>query len=334
MRLISKTRSPFIHQLFYRIPVFKRTPVGNVTKRHSGFVMCLLCLLVSISGCSHAVSVEKNKDQAVSAQKEAILLVAFGISNDDKLPAYKNVERLVRSRVPDADIHWAYTSHIIRKKLAEKGIVVSSPEQAVAKLIAQGVTRLSVQSLHVIAGHEYEELLAVLHRYQSEFTSISIGVPLLSGVADADQVIDILLKNIPERRTDDALILMGHGTTHSADLCYVAVDGMLNTKDPRAFLGTVEGHPTFDQVLARCRQSGIRQAVLVPFMVVSGDHARNDMGGDDPESWKSMLAAEGIDARPVYRGMTEVDDLANLFVDHLMAARSFNGALSLKDKRN
>ncbi|MDA3894905.1 MAG: sirohydrochlorin cobaltochelatase [Desulfobacteraceae bacterium] len=321
MRQILKT-SPSLIQVLH-----KRTPIST------GFVVCLLFVLIFIIGCSHAVTVEKNADPTISDSKEAILLVAFGISNDEKLPAYKNVERLVRERLPDAEIHWAYTSHIIRKKLAQKGIVVSSPEEAVNKLISQGVTRLTVQSLHVIPGHEYDEMLAVLRHYQPEFESLSIGPPLLSSVSDAEQVIDILLKNIPERGADDALIFMGHGTSHSSGFCYVAVNAMLNEKDSRAYLGTVAGHPTFDQILSSCRKSGVQKAVLVPFMVVSGDHARNDMGGDDPDSWKSMFAAEGIDARPVYRGMTEVNDLAGLFVDHLIAARSVNAAQLGKDTR-
>lgn len=308
-------------------PLFKDSQVGRANAHNSLTAMCLWFVLIFIAGCSHAVPVENNKVQAVLSQKEVILLVAFGISDDDKLAAYKNVERLVRSRVPDAEIHWAYTSHIIRKKLAKRGIIVSSPEQAVTKLISQGVSHLTVQSLHVIPGHEYEELIAVLRHHQQAFERLSIGSPLLSSIGDAEQVIDILLNNIPERGADDGLILVGHGTSHSSGFSYVAVDAMLNEKDPRAFLGTVAGYPTFDQVLADCRKSGIRQAVLVPFMVVSGDHARNDMGGNDPDSWKSMLAAEGIESRPVYRGMTEVDELADLFVDHLMSARS------LKDRR-
>ncbi|MDO9262614.1 MAG: sirohydrochlorin cobaltochelatase [Desulfosalsimonadaceae bacterium] len=298
-----------------------RNAVSIHSRLSAGVVMALIIVCFMSAGCAFFQRNETGTSENAS-EKEAVLLVAFGVSDPKQTKPYRNLERIVKDRLPDALIRWAYTSDKIRQKLAGQGIPVPSPEQAIKDLRAQGVAHLTVQSLHVIPGHEYEDLIEAVNRHRSDFKYLVVGKPLLSSVPDAERVIEILLKNIPERKPGEALILMGHGTSHAADFTYVAVDAMLRQKDSQAFFGTVEGHPTFDDVLAHCLKAGVKNAVLAPFMVVAGDHAHNDMGGNDPDSWKSRLGAEGVAARPVYRGLAEVDALAGVFVDHLMIARS------------
>ncbi|MFZ2633147.1 MAG: sirohydrochlorin cobaltochelatase [Desulfosalsimonadaceae bacterium] len=314
-----------MHRLFKKQrddTIFRNAVSVHLSRFSVGVLMMLIIVCLMPAGCAFLQRNETGTSASALEKKEAVLLVAFGVSDQGQMKPYRNLERLVKERLPDALIRWAYTSDMIRQKLAGQGVMVPSPEQAIEGLAAQGVTRLTVQSLHVIPGHEYEDVIEAVNRHRSDFKRLVVGKPLLSSVPDAEQVIDILLKNIPERKPGEALILMGHGTSHAADFTYVAMDAMLRQNDSRAFFGTVEGHPTFDDVLARCREAGVKNAVLVPFMVVAGDHAHNDMGGNDPDSWKSRLGAEGVTARPVYRGLAEVDALADVFVDHLMIARS------------
>jgi sirohydrochlorin cobaltochelatase len=252
---------------------------------------------------------------------EAILLVAFGTSHTAALGAYRNVEETVRQQAPGVEIRWAYTSRMIRRILERRGQSIDSPEEALNRLAEDGYRRVTVQSLHVISGHEYGEVRDAVQHHRSQFERLILGAPLLAGIPDAERVVDILLGSVQERRSDEALILMGHGSTHAAGLSYVALDAMLRDRDPHAFLGTVEGSPTLSQVIDRCREAGIQSAVLLPFMVVAGDHARNDMGGDEPDSWKSRLSEAGIHALPIFRGIAETDGFATLFVEHLMSAR-------------
>lgn len=285
----------------------------------SGALLLSGCAIMMVAGCS------TNAQNTGGGQ--ALLLVAFGTTYEQALPAYENVEEVMRRRFPDRSLRWAYTSNMIRRILAERGDARDSPGQALKKLANQGFSDVAVQSLHVIPGYEYDELKAAVLAYEGRFEKLAFGAPLLNSHEDVEIIVDHILRNTPEREQGEALVLMGHGSHHAAGLLYVAFDALLREQDPLAFAGAVEGYPDLEFILAQCREAGVARVLLLPFMVVAGDHARNDMGGGGPESWDTVFRQNGIEARSVFRGLTELDGPAELFADHLeqaLAAQAHN----------
>lgn len=272
----------------------------------------LLCLLSLPAWAGH--------DHAREG-KPAILLVAFGTSVPEAAGVYASLESQVRAAFPDMEVRWAYTSHIIRRKLAGLGQAVESPAAALLRLAEDGFTRVAVQSLHHIAGEEFHDLMHTARALQGMPDGphvVRVGLPLLASAEDARRVAEALLASAPKaRRKGEALVYMGHGTPHPADLTYPAMQHILAQADPLAVLGTVEGWPGLDEVVATLKKNKVKRAYLLPLMAVAGDHARNDMAGDDPDSWKSVLTKAGIEAVPVLQGLAGNPAVAAVWVDHL-----------------
>lgn len=253
----------------------------------------------------------------------AILLVAFGTSVPEAEVAYREIERLCRQRFPACEIRWAFTSKMIRKKLAAAGRLLDSPADALVRLANEGYTHIAVQSLHVIRGQEYDEMIAEIDNTQTgtgKLRSVTVGLPLLSSPTDIQRVARILTNGVlpAERRQDEAVVWMGHGSRHHAeDATYGTLATSLRQHDPRTFLGTVEGHLLWEALAEDIRKSGIKKAWLLPFMAVAGDHARNDLAGDESDSWKSALEAKGIHCVPILKGIAEYGAIAEIWMDHL-----------------
>ena len=259
--------------------------------------------------------------------KKGILLVAFGTSIPEAQVAFANIERMVKTAYPDIPVRWAYTSKIIRHKLAkEEGKILDSPEVALAKMMEEDFTHVAVQSLHTIGGIEYHELRRNAHAFTNMaggMERVIVGYPLLATQKDLERVVDAMMAHIPaDRQPEDAVVLMGHGTHHPSNAFYAAMMFHFQQKDPNIFVGTVEGDPEIDQIKAMLLAKGIKKAYLMPFMSVAGDHARNDMAGPEEDSWKSILAAAGIECVTVMKGTAEYDDIVQIWVDHLGAAVS------------
>ena len=253
-------------------------------------------------------------------QKIGILLVAFGSSEESAQVSFDNIDKKVKAAYPDIPVKWAFTSHIIRKKLAAQGIQLDSPEVALAKMADEGFTHVAVQSLHTIAGAEYHDLRKVVGAFQmmGNFESIILGYPLLATQEDMGRVVDAILATIPaERKAGEAVVLMGHGTHHPANAFYAALMFQVQLQDPNVYIGTVEGYPGLDTILALLKKNNIKKAYLMPFMSVAGDHAKNDMAGAEEDSWVSILTKEGIECIPVLKGTAEFDQFVDIWVDHL-----------------
>lgn len=255
----------------------------------------------------------------------AILLVTFGTSVPRAQAAFANIETQVKKAFPDVEVRWAYTSHIIRQKLAREGKVLDSPEIALAKLMDDGYAKVAIQSLHMIPGQEFHEIhtnAMMFERMVGGFDKVIVAHPLLSANDAMENVVKTLpAAMIPRDRTpEDAVVLMGHGTHHAGDAIYSAMMYKFQSIDPNIYVGTVEGHPTFEDVKAQLVKKGIRKAYLIPFMSVAGDHALNDMAGEEADSWKQMLTQAGIECVPVLKGMAEYDALADLWIENLKIA--------------
>ena len=258
-------------------------------------------------------------------KKTAILLTAFGTSVPEAQGALENIERKVRVAFPGVEVRWAYTSEIIRRKLAKQGKVLLSPVEALAKMREEGFTHVGLQSLHTIPGQEYHDVLRMAHAFKAMpgNMKVLVGNPLLSSHEDMQRTTEAMLAAIPEKRKPgEAVILMGHGTHHPANAYYPALQYYLWKKDPNVFMGTVEGAPSLEDVQAELFARDIQKAWLMPFMSVAGDHARNDMAGDEPDSWKSILTKAGVQCTPILKGTAEYDGIVAIWVDHLKTVMS------------
>ncbi len=253
---------------------------------------------------------------------EALLLVTFGTSVPKAQKAFGHVEEKMRAAFPNTEIRWAYTSHIIRKKLAGQGKQIDSPEVALAKLMDEGYEQVTMQSLHMLPGAEFHEIYTNAQLFEGMsggIKTVRTGYPLLVDNQSMDAVLDAVFTQIvpKERKPEDAVVLMGHGTHHPSDAIYSAMMYKAQEKDANCFVGTVEGFPTFDEVLKKLQAKGVKKAYLIPLMTVAGDHTINDMAGDEPDSWKSQLTKVGIESVPVMQGLAEYDAIVDIWVKRL-----------------
>jgi len=257
-------------------------------------------------------------------EKKGILLAAFGTTVPEALAAMDNIERLTKKAFPNVPVRWAYSSNIVRAKLAKSGKIISSPAEALAAMMAEGFTRVAVQSLHTIPGWEFTNMEKTAKAFEGMpkgFEQVEVGAPLLWTTDDVQKAAEILLTCIPkERKPGEAVVFMGHGTDHPGGIYYPGIQYYLWEKDPNVFVGTVEGSPTLDDVVAALASKKLKKAYLLPFMSVAGDHARNDMAGEEDDSWVNVLKKAGVTSVPVLKGTGEIDALAGIWIDHLKAA--------------
>ena len=256
--------------------------------------------------------------------KKGILLVAFGTTVPEAQISFENIERSVRKTFPGIPVRWGYTSRTIIRKMGEKGKQLATPEEALSSMMRENFTHVAVQSLHVIPGAEFHGLVKNVQKFgnmSKGLKKVIVGYPLMSTSEDVQRVAETFLKIIPpERRETDAVVFMGHGTYHPANVYYAALNYHVQKLDPNIFVGTVEGWPEIDEIKADLRQRRIKKAYLMPFMSVAGDHARNDMAGPEQDSWKSVLEREGIQCVPVLKGTAEFQEFVDIWVDHLRTA--------------
>ena len=281
------------------------------------FLISIPAIFISICLCAAVLAGDHGHK---APKKVGILLVAFGSSLPGTQVSFDNIENTTKAAYPDIPLRWAYTSHIIRKKLAKQGKHLDSPEVALAKMQDEGFTHVAVQSLHTIGGAEYHDLSRTVGAFKAMggFQRILLGYPLLATQQDLELAVAAILKTIPEdRQKGDAVVLMGHGTHHPSNAFYAALMWQLQLKDPNVFIGTVEGYPEADDIREILIQKNVKKAYLMPFMSVAGDHAKNDMAGDEDDSWKSIFTKAGIQCVPILKGTAEYQDFVDIWVSHL-----------------
>ena len=249
--------------------------------------------------------------------KQAILAVSFGTTYPDTLEkTIAATEAALAEAYPGWPVYRAFTSGMILKKLRQRdGVEIDNVAQAMARLEREGYTQVAVQSTHVMHGEEYEKMLAQLEPYKLTM-EIAVGAPLLHAQSDYEAVADALLSWLPLPGDGEALVLMGHGTAHFANSAYAQMEHVLQSRCPRIYIATVEGYPTLDSVAEQLqRQPEIRRLTLAPFMLVAGDHARNDMAGGE-DSWKEVLEGKGYEVACILQGLGECPAIQKLFVAH------------------
>lgn len=253
--------------------------------------------------------------------KKGILLVAFGTRTPQALAAYQHVEQKVQAAFPGIPIRWAFTSANIRKKLALTGQPLDSVEMSLARMMDEGISHIAVQALHVIAGKEHHDLTINCHLFgqmRGGFRQVMMGLPLLGTGDDMEKVTAALVSAVPqERKPQEAVIFMGHGSPHPANACYTALMYHLQQADANFFVGTMSGRPSIADICASLQKQKITSAYLLPCLAVVGNHTLKDMAGNNENSWKSIIEKHGISCKPILKGLAEYDAIVDIWLDHL-----------------
>lgn len=273
-------------------------------------VLLLAFWLVSLSPAAHAAE-----------PREGLLIVAFGTSVPEAVPALKALDADFRAAFPDAAVEWAYTSQIIRKKLAERGTPVGGISDGLAALARKGVKVVRVQSLHVMAGEEFSALeravLLDVKAHPGRFEAVYLGRPLLESRQDAREVAAAVLQSCGGRAPGEGLVLMGHGQAHGrADLVFEGMRRAFVEADGLTFMASVEGSRTFEDLARELATRNVKTLWVQPFMIVAGDHARNDLAGEEADSWASRLRAQGFQVKTNLLGMGEIAGVRAVFIRH------------------
>ncbi len=256
------------------------------------------------------------------AGEPALVLTAFGTSTAAS-DTYRHIEEQVKARFPGHEIRWAFTSGKVRRKVAqEQGRELKNLPQTLQELKAAGFSRVAVQSLHVVPGAEWQEVVA--ESRQVPGLKVALGKPLLSDEAEAARALAALGKDFPPDLQKTALVLVGHGSPDSqGEQAYLAFAKLLRSRYPgqNVYLGLVSGKPGRDEVLAQVKRGGASSVLLVPFLLVAGEHVNTDILGDGPESWKSRLLAQGRYRVAGWRqGLGYNDGIVNIYLEHLQEA--------------
>ena len=281
-----------------------------------------------------------------------LLVVSFGTSfNDSRAEDIKGIEDKLAEAYPDWSVRRAFTAQIIINHVeARDDETIDNMQQALDRAVDNGVKNLVVQPTHLMHGAEYDEMVEAIDGYKDKFESVAIAEPMLGEVGDDATVINDDKKAVAQAITDEAckeagfddmqaaadagtaFVFMGHGTSHTANVTY---DQMQTQMDDlgftNAFIGTVEGEPedtACEAVIEKVKEAGYKNVILRPLMVVAGDHANNDMAGDDEDSWKSQFEASGdfdsVDCQ--IAGLGRIEAVEDLYVEHTKAAIDSLGA--------
>lgn len=275
-----------------------------------------------------------------------LLVVSFGTSfNDSRVADISGVEKKLQEAYPDWSVRRAFTAQIIINHVqARDDEKIDNMEQALERAVSNGVKNLVVQPTHLMHGAEYDELVDAVNNYKDKFETVTVAEPLLGEVGSDAAAVNDDKKNVAEAITAEAVktagydsldaakedgtafVFMGHGTSHSAKVSYSQMAAQMSELGyENVFIGTVEGEPeetACENVINNVKEAGYKKVVLRPLMVVAGDHANNDMAGDDEDSWKSQFEASGafdkIDTQ--IAGLGEIDAIQQIYVDHTKAA--------------
>lgn len=297
-------------------PPFHATPNigGKMTRQRFSAFLPALFLLAALC-CSAAFAAE--------APRKGILIAAFGTSVAPAQVSYAAIDKEVKKTFPDHEILWAWTARTLLHKRPRNDQVLSVQE-AMARFAAMGVKEVVVFSLHVIPGREYEDLATTVRAFAGlpkGLEKVSLSPPLLYDTESLDRTAGLLLKNIPPaRKADEAVLFIGHGTHHPAGVYYPALQYYLSQRDGNAFVGTVEGDLDVVAVTAALRARGIKKVWLAPMMMVAGDHAVNDLFGDEPDSWARRLNAVSIRVEPISKGLGEFPNIVEQRISDLRGA--------------
>lgn len=249
---------------------------------------------------------------------KAILVASFGTSYEET--RQKNIvalENHIKVQYAGYKIYSTYTSGMVRKILASKGIEIFDVETAMQTMHKDGIKEIIVLPTHLLYGIEYDKLCGGVHKFEHLFDKVVITTPLLASTEDMNSVLSAIDADM-QMEKDECLVLMGHGTEHFCNPVYAALDYMCKAKGlNHIFIGTVEAYPDIDTVISLVKKTNYKKAVLAPLMLVAGDHAVNDMASDDDDSWKTKFEKNGIQTRTIVKGLGEMQKIKEIYCQHI-----------------
>lgn len=261
--------------------------------------------------------------------KKELLAVSFGTSYEDsRKVTIGAIEDALEKAFPEYSVRRGFTSQIIIDLIKSRDqMEIDNVEQALDRAADNGVETLIIQPTHLMDGLEYHDLVEEAARYADAFSQIVVGEPLLSSEDDFRRVIQAITQSTAEY--DDgktAICFMGHGTEAESNQVYEKMQDMLSQEGySNYFVGTVEASPSLEDVLEAVKEGEYEKAVLQPLMIVAGDHANNDMAGEEEGSWKRAFEDEGYQVTCVLKGLGELEEIQQIFVDHAQAAMDSAG---------
>ena len=260
--------------------------------------------------------------------KKAILITSFGTSYEDtRIKTLDAIENRIREEFGNEyEVRRAYTSNRIIKKLRERdGILIDTPSEAIEKLKNEDFEKVIVQPTHIIPGKEYEYIKEYMtHNFKGDFKKLSVGRPLLyfkceeEGLDDYLEVVEVLAEEINKHEN---IIFMGHGSNHTVTESYGFLEDVIRKQGfKNAYVATIEGYPTLHRAIQSLEEKGAEEVTLMPFLIVAGNHVRNDMASDEKNSWKSILESKGFKVNIVLKGLGEYKGVQDIFVNRVRDA--------------
>lgn len=257
--------------------------------------------------------------------KKALLMVSFGTSHlDTRKKNIEEIGRTLQQHFFDHEFYEAYTSKMIIQALKKKDIMMNDVKQAMELMKKNGVTEVLVQPTHVLPGIEYEQMMDDLRKFTTRFQQIKIGEPLLHDTSDCEIVVDTVGTYLESchLQQNSGVILMGHGTQHDVNPIYCKVDDMLKQRGyTNVHVATVEAVPSIEDVIETIKKYSYHHIFLLPFMIVAGDHAKNDMAGENEGSYYSKLKKEGYVVTFELKGLGEYPAIRELILQHATQAK-------------
>lgn len=252
-------------------------------------------------------------------KKKALLVVSFGTSFiDSRKASLDKILELITDEFTDFDIFEAYTSKVIINKYKKRdNITILNVGEAIEKIYRAGYKEVVVATTLIINGAEYYKMNDFINPYREKFEKISIGRPLLTETGDYLEVAKALGREISATDDKTAVVFMGHGTHHHANSAYPMLDYIFKHNGfPNYFMGTVEGCPSLKNISEYLKKQTYEKILLYPFMTVAGDHAHNDMAGEEEDSWLEMFKAQGYRVEANLVGLGEMESIQEIFIEH------------------
>ena len=273
------------------------------------------------------VRVFNNEAMQNLPDKDAMVVMSFGTTMKETRDKTINPTiDAIKAALPGVKVVTAYTSHIIIDRVkANEGLEIPTPEKALEQLKAEGYTRIALATLDVIPGMEYSYKSAIYNIYRDQFKKMTFGTPLLYWQGQEDQPDDVkdfaeaISTQFPKLGKADAVLVMAHGTPHPANAYYSVVQDRFDSLNKgNIHVYSVEGWPSLEDVIPKLKAEKVKNVTLMPMMMVAGDHANNDMAGDEEDSHKSILQKEGFKVTPYIHGLGENAAVQKMFVAHAL----------------
>lgn len=253
--------------------------------------------------------------------KKALVIISFGTSYPTGMRAITHIESYIKEHFLEYDCFRAFTSARIVAKLKRQGNEVATPLQLLEYLLQEGYEEVICQPTHMIAGLEFHKMMEQIYEFQTKFSRLEIGKPLLSEERDYEQCVDFYHKQFPKGKEQEAIVLMGHGSSHYANGCYEKMKCQFDQrKRDDIYIGTIQGFFTIEDVIKQLKKREIHTVTIVPLLLVAGGHVTNDMIGKKKSAWKNRLEQEGYQVKTCRKGLGEYDEIAQIYVEHIRKA--------------